>query len=715
MKIINKISSPLEYFQMGFKNNALSKIFFILLTTVIYFIAAKVGMLLSFENANVTPVWPASGVAFALVLITGNLALPGIFLGEFIANFWVFSGNPGINFMPALLVSVFYGIGNVIEPLAGRFFYKKFIKDIYPFKKAKNVFIFLIIAALMCITNSLIGTSAVTLSGISHAKFFNIWITWWVGDFAGVLIVAPILLSFFKEKSFNRKGGLVELLIMFVSLIFFSVIIFSGKFYPEISKAFPYLISPFLLWSVFRFTERDAGINVILFTFIAVIFTVNGKGPFSGYSPNRSLIMLAVFIIIMAVVVYYLLALMFEIKKRDEILVNNKTELEKVVEQRNAELEKIRTSLELAQEISRLGSWDWDILNDNLYWSPELFDLLDVSPKSEPSIKLFMRFLNSQDKQRIKNEIDDMVTGKKVYSNYDISINLSGNKKYLNVMGKTFRHSGKPVRMIGAILDITERKLLEEEKENLILKLERSNESLKKLSEMKENFVAIASHDLRSPFQNILLSTELLLEMEDLTDEMKQYIWIIRNNAKTQLIYINDILDMIHLESGQMKLNIDEIELPALIETAIANMEMIARKKHVDLQYLISGELDNVTVALDYVKIMQVMNNLISNAVKFTNPGGYIDITCLINDKKQIEIHVSDSGIGIPSEKIANIFDKYNQTQNSGTAGEKGTGLGLSICKNIVELHGGTISVKSEPGNGSDFCFTLPLYEKRFS
>ncbi len=254
--------------------------------------------------------------------------------------------------------------------------------------------------------------------------------------------------------------------------------------------------------------------------------------------------------------------------------------------------------------------------------------------------------------------------------------------------------------------DITERKKAEEERELLILELERTNQELKKLSKMKDDFLSIASHDLRSPFMTISAIADILLKEGGLDKEYKRYIEMIKSNSTIQLKYVNDILDVIKLETGKIRLDIKEHYINKTIKYCIANHEILARKKGIDLKTYIKTD---TKMLYDNAKIIQVLNNLITNAIKFTPVGGYVSIWCFENKNNEIEVHVKDNGLGISSENKEKLFQIYQLVNTQGTQGEPGSGFGLSICKNFVELHGGSIGFSSEEGEGSDFYFALPI------
>ncbi len=301
---------------------------------------------------------------------------------------------------------------------------------------------------------------------------------------------------------------------------------------------------------------------------------------------------------------------------------------------------------------------------------------------------------------------DAMAAGKEMSREIQ-ALTKSGEYKWFTIMITPVKDSNEKItNYIVILVDISKRKTLEQEREKFLEDLKNANERLKELSDMKDDFVAVASHDLRSPFTAILGYTEFLLRDTKLNSEQEKMIEHIRRSASTQLNYVNDILDIIKIESGQIKLKIDTYLLKPLINESSMFLEMLCRKKNIKMKTEIET---NVKINIDYPKILQVMNNLISNAIKFTPSGGEIVIRAFQNKFKEIEIHVIDNGIGIPEEKIPTLFTRYKQHHTSGTEGEKGTGLGLAICKNLVELHGGKINVKSQENKGSDFYFTLPL------
>jgi signal transduction histidine kinase len=181
---------------------------------------------------------------------------------------------------------------------------------------------------------------------------------------------------------------------------------------------------------------------------------------------------------------------------------------------------------------------------------------------------------------------------------------------------------------------------------------------------------------------------------------------MMERNTQSLIELVNDLLDASKLESGTMRLDVAAIDLRGVVRELRETMEPLAREKGLTLEEKLLEDLPPVEA--DRVKLRRILINLLSNAVKFTNRGGRIEVNAEMSDGRVL-ISVSDTGVGIQQEDVDRLFDKYEQARSRATRGEKGTGLGLYITRQLVELHGSKIEVKSEIGRGSTFTFTLPV------
>ncbi len=243
----------------------------------------------------------------------------------------------------------------------------------------------------------------------------------------------------------------------------------------------------------------------------------------------------------------------------------------------------------------------------------------------------------------------------------------------------------------------------------LTLEQEKTIVQLKDIDRLKSEFLTSMSHELRTPLNSILGFADVLLQGIDgeLPPMALQDIQLIYNSGQHLLALINDILDLSKIEAGQMELVIEPIDVAEVVDEVRTAANSLIKKKPVDLLTDLPPDLPLVNA--DKLRLKQILLNLVSNAAKFTEEGS-ITISAGIDEQEpdKVRIAVTDTGIGIPPDKIDAIFDRFRQADSSTTRKYGGTGLGLAICKQLVEMHGGTIGVESEEGVGSTFFFTIP-------
>jgi signal transduction histidine kinase len=270
-------------------------------------------------------------------------------------------------------------------------------------------------------------------------------------------------------------------------------------------------------------------------------------------------------------------------------------------------------------------------------------------------------------------------------------------------------------------VDITERKKNEIRQQELMEQLEESNLQLERAIEeaneialkaeranmAKSEFLADMSHELRTPLNSIIGFSEamLTLKADNLDEKQLRYISNISKSGKHLLNLINDILDISKVEAGKMDLDKELFSVSLMFNDVRELLSPMAKAKGINLKF--ETEPGDLQTDADIRKIKQIMYNLISNALKFTNPEGTIETKARKYDTG-IQVSVHDNGIGIPEEKLEAIFNPFSQVSSSMSRDSRGTGLGLTLTKRFVELHGGSIRVKSEPDNGTTFIFTLP-------
>ena len=235
------------------------------------------------------------------------------------------------------------------------------------------------------------------------------------------------------------------------------------------------------------------------------------------------------------------------------------------------------------------------------------------------------------------------------------------------------------------------------------------NERLKELDRMKSEFLSTAAHELRTPLTSILGFSEILLKRKLDEERKNRFLKIINEESASLSALINDLLDLSRIESGRgFKITKAPIDIKEVIQENV-DIFQAQTDKHI---FKVNLPHDLVKIEADKDKINQVVENLISNAVKFSPEGGKITVSMKEN-KDELKINVSDNGIGIPEKDLSHIFEKFYRASNASSEAIGGTGLGLGIIKYIIESHGGRISVESKLGRGSTFSFTLPLESTR--
>jgi signal transduction histidine kinase len=237
-----------------------------------------------------------------------------------------------------------------------------------------------------------------------------------------------------------------------------------------------------------------------------------------------------------------------------------------------------------------------------------------------------------------------------------------------------------------------------------------ANARLRELNAFKDNLLAVASHDLRSPLGGIQNIAELLLDEVDLPDDARRLVQYIDVSARHLIAMVSNMLDLSKLEAGKIKLEAIELRVSDLVRHALETLHVGAEAKAIATQLIV--EPDEPLLEADGMKLMQVLNNLVSNAIKFTPSGGQITIT-VGPEPGGVYISVADTGVGIPANQLPHLFEKFHQVHVQGTAGERGSGLGLAIVHQLVELHGGSIEVTSEVQRGSTFIMHMPTSAAR--
>lgn len=368
------------------------------------------------------------------------------------------------------------------------------------------------------------------------------------------------------------------------------------------------------------------------------------------------------------------------------------------------ELEDSEERLRLATEAAELGTWDFDLVNGTFLSSPRHRQIIGFSDHDHHAVwtkEMILEYVHPDERQNAEEAFfTALKTGRLSYE--ALVIRPDKSECWVKVNGTTFyneRH--KPVRLLGTIQDITEEKSIEI---NLREAKRASEEALK----FKEQFLANMSHEIRTPMNAIVGFTDLILRTP-LAPDQKQFIDAIKTSGENLLVIINDILDFSRLQAGGFNFEKIDFRLSEVMGTLTDLLLPKSVEKGIKLSVSIDKHIPDNLVG-DPTRLNQILLNLVGNAIKFTEVGEVVTrITLLNEDDKNIELQfsVTDTGIGIPENKIKSIFEVFMQASNETTRKYGGSGLGLTIVKQLVEQQGGRIVIKSKEGVGSTFSFNL--------
>ena len=310
--------------------------------------------------------------------------------------------------------------------------------------------------------------------------------------------------------------------------------------------------------------------------------------------------------------------------------------------------------------------------------------------------------------QQIKSAVAQTVAGQTFKAEMPYFV-ADGSQRMLSLLLIPIKdETGRTAFIAPTGTDITDLKRAESERNDLLQAERAARTAAERASLLKDEFLATLSHELRTPLNGILGWSHIMQQDNVDPKVIAQGLEVIERSARAQAEIIDDLLDMSRIISGRVRLDVQRLDLSVIVESAVETARPTAETKGIRLQTVIDP-LNGVVVSGDFNRLQQVLWNLLSNAVKFTPKGGRVQVL-LERINSHLEISVIDTGEGIKPEFLPFVFDRFRQADASTTRRHGGLGLGLSIVKQLVELHGGSVRVKSDgPGRGSTFIVALPF------
>ncbi len=370
---------------------------------------------------------------------------------------------------------------------------------------------------------------------------------------------------------------------------------------------------------------------------------------------------------------------------------------------------ELRERLQIALEASDLGTFHCEIpLEKKITWNARCKAHFWMRPDEEINLHKFYEVLHPEDRDPVRQAIDVCVNYGAPYDIEYRTVSPSGEIRWVRATGRTYYDTRRnPICFDGTTQDITSMRQKAIEKQELLDSERAARLEAERVSRMKDEFLATLSHELRTPLNAIFGWTQLLKMTKNDPATIEEGIDVIDRNVRIQSQLIEDLLDMSRIISGKVRLNVQRIDLSTVINAAIEGLLPALNAKGIRLE----KELHRTEgyVNGDPGRLQQVIWNLLTNAIKFTPSGGWIRLA-LRQVNSHLELAVSDNGVGISSDFLPHLFERFSQADGSIKRKHGGLGLGLSIVKTLVELHGGTIRAQS-PGEdlGTTFTICIPL------
>ncbi len=430
--------------------------------------------------------------------------------------------------------------------------------------------------------------------------------------------------------------------------------------------------------------------------------------------------------IIQIIITVFAMLLVFHVltnqsKKHSRILLEQEKEDGNRIRAAYAQIEKEQAAMRNIQAAIGSGYWSMEfnekaeIISCN--WSDTFRYMLGYHSEVDFPNRLesWSDLLHAEDQDRVLREYWDTVKDYTGVKTYDVEYRLQTKHagwRWFHAAGRlSRREDGSPTTFVGLFMDIDDEKKMEERLEKQTIDLQDALAAAQHANRAKTTFLNNMSHDIRTPMNAIIGFTSLAATHIDNTEQVQDYLAKITTSSNHLLSLINDVLDMSRIESGKVKIEEKETSLPEIMHDLKTIVQADISSKQLEF-FIDTADVVNEHVLCDKLRLNQVLLNLLSNAMKFTKPGGIVSVRILQKGNAaegcaSYDFQVKDTGIGMSKEFLEHVFEPFEREQTNTVSGIQGTGLGMAITKNIVDMMGGTISADSEVGKGSTFTVSL--------
>ncbi|UQB42809.1 PAS domain S-box protein [Thiomicrospira microaerophila] len=373
------------------------------------------------------------------------------------------------------------------------------------------------------------------------------------------------------------------------------------------------------------------------------------------------------------------------------------------------DLQRSQRLLEDSEALAKIGGWEYQVETGKMFWTQGLYRLHDFKPDPNfDHIGESVKCYRAEDQPTIFRSFQDCVQKAQPYDLVLPFKTCLGVEKWIRTKTAPLLESGCVVKVVGIVMDITEAKQTESKLQQSLEESEQHKLQAETANTAKTRFLATMSHEIRTPMNGILGMAQLLQTSQPSESNYHSYIQTILDSGETLLRLLNDILDISKVEAGKLSLQPGLVDPNAMMQETQALFQGIAKQKGISLFARWLGSNDACYQG-DEQRIRQMLNNLVNNAIKFTEQGEIKIEAKPLDEHGTLEFSVTDSGIGIDPALQDLLFKPFSQLDNSSTRQYEGTGLGLSIVEKLAKLMGGEVGLESQLGQGSRFWFSLPL------
>ncbi|MBI5630778.1 MAG: MASE1 domain-containing protein [Elusimicrobia bacterium] len=629
-----------------------------------YFMAGKMGLALAQIHPSASVVWPPSGISLAALILLGTEMWPAVFAGAFLVN---------ITTAGDLLTSLGIASGNALEAVIGCLLVRRLAGGPNCFDHPTSIFKFTFSAALCAVASATMGVGSLSLRGYAPwPQFGSICLTWWLGDMTGMLLITPclILWALAPRIQWGRREAAEGLALL--SLLGLACKIVFGAWYPWSSAPAPltFLCLPPLIWISCRFSPRDTATACLAMACAALYGTIKGRGAF-GLAGPYALPLLQAFLAVCSQMALILSASLHSIQDRFRLMVDEVGDY----------------AIFILDPEGRVTSWNRGAQRINGY-APEEIIGRDYACLFTPE---------SRENGRPRANLE-LAAAQGHLHEEDWRVRKGGIRFWAKASMTALKgQDGALKGFLKVVQDMSQRKLAEDLLEKKSQELSRANAEL-------NLYASMVSHELQEPLRKILTFGDMLKSRsEGLDEESRHHVGRMQDSAHRMARLVEDILGLARITTRTRPLV--PVDLGAVLKDAAGNFEALVSSAGGSIEVAAGMP----AVQADESLLRQLFYNLFSNSWKFRkkNEPLRIAVSCRRPSAGFVEITVEDNGIGFDERYLDKIFQPFQRLHPK--EAYPGSGMGLAISERILLRHGGAITAKSRPGEGSRFIVTLPV------